>query len=143
MARTGRPPKEDRDQVRHRHPTKEWTEVPDRPFAGSSPDLPGGFPWPAQTVAWWAKVRVMPHCSLWTATDWESALTCALLHAAVWAGEVGKANELRLRERELGTTDDARRALRIRYITEEPKAAATTKQPENLPANVRSLFRAG
>ena len=143
MARTGRPPKEDRSQVRHRHPTMEWTEVPDVPFAGVSPDLPDAVDWTHQTQAWWEKIRRMPHCVMWTDTDWESALTTALVHTEVWAGSTSRANELRLREREIGTTDDARRALRIRYVSDAPPTAAAAKRPENLPANVRSLFRAG
>lgn len=139
MARTGRPPKEDRSQVRHRHATKEWTEVADRPYTGPSPDLPESVEWPPQTLAWWEKLRRMPHCSLWSSTDWESALTCALVHAEVWSGSLTRANELRLRERELGTTDDARRGLRIRYVSPDAEVKKVDDDPAPVD-NVRRLF---
>ena len=58
----------------------------------------------------------MPHCVLWTATDWGFALDTARLHAAFSRGDMARAQELRVRERTMGTTMDSRRDLRIRYV---------------------------
>jgi hypothetical protein len=63
----------------------------------------------------------MPHCVLWTETDWQFALDTALIAAAFHMGDTKQAVELRQREKVMGTTLDARRDLRIRYTepTEE------------------------
>jgi hypothetical protein len=117
MPVTGRKPKPD-GQKRNRHaPTHEWVEVVDRPFDGRVPKLPprkGG--WPAATKRWWATVSRMPHCTLWSDADWQFALDTALIAAAFHEGDVRTATELRQREKILGTTVDARRDLRIRYV---------------------------
>lgn len=63
----------------------------------------------------------MPHCALWRATDWQFALDTAFVHAHFIAGEMSRAAELRLRERAMGTTEDARRDLRIRYVSATPE----------------------
>ncbi|MBA8925923.1 hypothetical protein BC739_003122 [Kutzneria viridogrisea] len=75
--------------------------------------------WPEETLRWWDEVSRMPHCVLWTPSDWQFALDTARVAAAFHAGDVRVATELRQRERILGTTADARRDLRIRY-TEPP-----------------------
>lgn len=83
--------------------------------------------WPAETKRWWRTVSRMPHCVLWSAADWEFALDTALVAAAFHAGDTKIASELRQRERILGTTVDARRDLRIAYVSavEEPGDPAT------------------
>jgi hypothetical protein len=58
----------------------------------------------------------MPHVVLWTEADWQFALDSAEVAAAFHDGDVKQAVELRQRERIMGTTLDARRDLRIRYI---------------------------
>lgn len=73
----------------------------------------------------------MPHCILWTPSDWSFALTTAMVADAAFSGGVGAATELRNREKVLGTTVDFRRNLRIRYV--EPKAENET------PAEVVTL----
>ncbi len=108
-------------QARNRNkPTHDWTEVPDVAFAGGPKlptKMPNGLPWPASTRRWWAVVSSMPHCSLWSASDWEFAFDTALLKAQFHAeGGTGLATEIRNRERVLGTTADYRRDLRIRYV---------------------------
>lgn len=151
MAVAGAKPKEDRTQVRHRHPSAEgteWREVTDVPFDG--PPLPDrdessstseGRPigvfalaWPASTLRWWEAVRRMPHAALWSPTDWETAYAAAETHARFAEGWRGCASgsELRQREKQLGMTHDARRDLRIRYVPPKPAA-------DNLPANVAVL----
>ena len=59
----------------------------------------------------------MPHCRLWTPSDWEYAFDTAFLKAAFHTdGGAGLATEIRNREKVLGTTADYRRDLRIRYV---------------------------
>jgi len=70
----------------------------------------------------------MPHCVLWTKADWWFALATAVIAAAFHRGDLRQAKELRQRERLLGTTADARRDLRIRYVdsvTEEKPIGVT------------------
>lgn len=151
MAIAGAKPKEDRSQVRHRVPQAEgaeWTEVVDVPFEGGPalPDRPGSAStedphagdatpvergWPAWSLRWWEAVRAMPHCALWSPTDWEFAFAVAEAHARFVEGWKGCATgaELRIKEKALGTTADARRDLRIRYV--KPR-----DPDEPLPANV-------
>jgi len=103
----------------------DWTEVANRPYEGPSPDLPR-LPSRAKyhplVTAWWEMVRVMPHCASWTPTDWQYAVETALLKHYFWtdaaAGEVKTtaATEIRRREDNIGTTEEARRKLRIRYV---------------------------
>lgn len=58
----------------------------------------------------------MPHCRLWTESDWEFALETAMVADALFYGRTSAATELRQREKVLGTTVDSRRDLRIRYV---------------------------
>jgi hypothetical protein len=76
--------------------------------------------WPLATRQWWADVSTMPHAALWQPTDWRVALDTAYVHAAVANGEDRHLTELRIRERALGLTADARRDLRIRYVDVAP-----------------------
>lgn len=79
--------------------------------------------WPAETRRWWGAVSHMPHCVLWSRADWQFALDTAIVAAAFHSGDVRIAAELRQREKVLGTTHDARRDLRIRYVEPEPDEA--------------------
>ncbi|WP_446692663.1 phage terminase small subunit [Saccharothrix mutabilis] len=122
MALAGRPPK---STSRNRNPkTYDWTSVPNVPFAGSSPDLPGRGRqrWHAETRAWWEAVRRMPHCVLWTETDWRFALETARLVEEFWRGELNRAAELRLRSAKLGLTHEDRLKIRVRYVEPEDQA---------------------
>lgn len=122
MAVAGRKPKPD-GQKRNRHaPTHEWTDVVDVPFEGEVPELPDSVGWPAGTRRWWAVLCRMPHCVLWAESDWQFALDTALIAKAFHEGEMRVATELRQREKILGTTADARRDLRIRYVDHAPVA---------------------
>lgn len=113
---------------RHRvQPVHDWTEVPDVPFTG---------PWPLEiptmrtivtkdgpvreylldeTRQWWETIRAMPHCVLWTESDWQFAVATAIVADMAFCGGVGAMTELRQREKTLGTTHEARIGLRIRY----------------------------
>lgn len=126
----------DRPTVTRHKPTVDWTEVIDVPFAGPVPSLPDmrtvtlrsgeqtELPIPAETRDWWGAVSTMPHCVLWKPSDWQYALDTALVHAQAVTGGMSAMAELRLREKTLGTTVDARRDLRIRYVEPESEAPA-------------------
>ena len=122
----------------------DWIEVVHRPFE-DGPPLPAlqrsGRPWPAWTRRWWRAISRMPHCVLWTAAEWRYALDTAMVAAAVHSGDLKQAKELRQREAVLGTTLDARRQLRIRYVddTADRKAAG----PAAIESYRRRLMVAG
>ena len=121
----GRKPKPE-GQRRNHHPLRhDWLEVEDVPFASGRKlpaKRPDGKPWPAATRAWWRAVSTMPHCRVWAPSDWQFALDTAHVAAGLHDGDLRQAAELRQREKVLGTTADARRDLRIRYV--EPAEVA-------------------
>lgn len=113
MPVTGRKPKAE-DQRRNRvKPVHDWTAVLDVPYEGERPTLPRV---PKATRDWWDAVTTLPHCALWRAGEWQFALATARIHAQFIGGEFHRAAELRQRERAMGTTADALRDLRIRYV---------------------------
>lgn len=112
----GRKPKPAGQAVNRNLPTHEWREIVDVPFDGVSPDLPDDQTWSARTRKWWETVRRMPHCSLWSDSDWQDALLAATV-AEVFFAEKKLANEFRFWCAILGTNDLARRDLRIRYVS--------------------------
>lgn len=137
----GRKPKPD-GQARNRNkPTHDWAEVPDVSFT-DAPKLPksqpDGRPWPAWTKRWWDVVSAMPHCSLWSDSDWEFAFDTVSLKAKFHTEATASlATEIRNRERVLGTTADYRRDLRIRYVdasveTEVPAGVVAMDDYRNL-----------
>lgn len=103
----------------------DWSDVADRPYDGPSPDLPA-LPrrkrWHPMVAQWWEQVRHMPHCLLWRPTDWTYAIETALMKQGYWdAYDRGEAVttaavDIRRREDQMGTTQEARRKLRIRYV---------------------------
>ncbi len=120
----GRKPKPEGQAVNRTKPTHDWTEVPDVAFVGGPrlpARMPNGLTWPAPTKRWWAVVSAMPHCSLWSESDWEFALDTAFVKGIFhMQGSNVYATELRNREKVLGTTADYRRDLRIRYADPKP-----------------------
>lgn len=147
----GRKPKEDRSQVRHRIAVLDFDDIPDVPFDG--PELPrryryeGGVErecaWPTPTIRWWAKIRTMPHAKRWTPTDWEFAFTTAEGHARFMEGK-GSLTEIRARERRMGTTWEALRDMRIRYVapseaTKREEEAAEQARPAAPVASVTRM----
>lgn len=109
-------------KAEHRHrvkPTHDWIEVPDVPYEGAPtlpPNLPDGNTWPARTKEWWKVISAMPHCVLWEESDWQFALDTAAVAAAFHEGDLRQGDSLMRREKQLGTTLDYRRDLRIRYV---------------------------
>jgi hypothetical protein len=143
MARPGPAP----NNRRHGHGGAEMIDVVDMPYTGpgSDLDLPadGGIAWFAQVRAWWEQVRTMPHCGLWSKTDWLFALETAYLKQDFWqsyfAGELHatKATEIRRREDQMGVTREARRKIGIRYIPppdNEPHTAAAAEAADEVGA---------
>jgi hypothetical protein len=122
MALTGPPAK----GIKHgRTASADWTDVDNVPYDGPAPELPktcGRKRWHEQVTAWWVEIRRMPHCRLWTETDWRFALETAYMKQQFWLeladGDMKSttATELRRREDQMGTTGEARRRLRIRYV---------------------------
>lgn len=129
MPVTGRKPKPDGQKRNRVKPVHDWTEVIDVPF-DAGPPLPSRQPdrkaWPAATKRWWEVLASMPHCVLWSDSDWQFASDTAFIAAAFHRGEVRHGGELRQREKILGMTADARRDLRIRYVdqVDEPEQEA-------------------
>lgn len=67
----------------------------------------------------------MPHCVLWSDSDWDFAIDSLEVAARFYDGNDKAAGELRQREKYIGTTLDYRRDLRIRYVDKlEEKAVA-------------------
>ena len=128
MGLPGRKPTTNTEQLRNKTRSQsDWTEVLEVPYTGGAPDLPefrtvitrnGQEDVRLQTMTgdWWAIVSVMPHCILWTDSDWMFALSTALVADAAFCGVSSAATELRNREKVLGTTVEYRRDLRIRYV---------------------------
>lgn len=139
MALTGRDPKSNKHG---RTLTADWTDIPDQPYTGPSPDLPKlsrRRRWRDEVTAWWEELRVMPHCVMWNATDWRFALETASMKQQFWAdldeGEMKTtmATEIRRREDQIGTTGEARRKLRIRYVDPASVPGAYDEEPEGDP----------
>lgn len=118
MPVAGRKPKPEGQKRNRVKPTYEWTEVPDVPFEDPPrlPRRPRGS-WPAPTKRWFKAVSTMPHCVLWSEADWQFVFDTAVLVAAFHDGDLKLAAEIRQREKVIGTTADARRDLRIRYVS--------------------------
>ena len=130
----------DRPTVNRNKPTVDWTEVPNEPYTGSHPELPDvrqsldksgivtEVPYSDATRKWWSSLSAMPHCVLWHDSDWAYALDTAVVHDQASYGSVSAMAELRLREKSLGTTFDARRDLRIRYVDVQPEVLAVVDE---------------
>ena len=71
--------------------------------------------WPAATMDWWEMWGTEPLTDDFRATDWAFLADTALVHAAVWTGNLDRAGELRLRVAKLGATLEDRARLRITY----------------------------
>jgi len=114
-----------------RTPNAAWTDVENVPYAGRTLELPAtllGNPPLPQVVAWWEVITTMPHCKLWSASDWLYALDTAIQKQEVYAGAapVTLWAEVRRREDQMGTTVEARRKLGIRYV--DPPAESSPVQ---------------
>lgn len=132
---------EDRSKVVNRvTPKHSWTYVPNVPFIeGRKRELDPSIRWPKLTVKWWNMLREMPHASLWSESDWQFAEETALVHKGfVIAGD--KPSELRIRERLLGVTLEARNSLMIRYVEPDQAPALTAvAEVKEMPTKKRRI----
>lgn len=100
------------------------------------------IPWHDQTIAWWKVVKGLAHSTLWTVGDWAFAVSTAYIADSAFSqGGASAFIELRQREAALGMTSEARRKLRIKWVTREELAQLngesvpvkeTTKTPKNV-----------
>lgn len=158
MPIAGRKPKD--GPVRHHTPAAhDWIEVVDQPFTGKQlvalpakrriTDRYGQVQvaaWEPMTRTWWRTVSSMPHCRLWTVSDWQFAVATAVVADKTFRGDSSAAAELRQREKIMGTTLDARRDLRIRYVAsvQEPKRAVVPSSVSSIDARrQRSTMETG
>lgn len=136
-----RPGVAQKDQKIGRTPNGDWTLVPDVPFrAPKRRDLPKlvlGAPVRAEVRTWWNTIKAMPHCVMWSESDWLFAFDTAVLKQEFYAEpHASLAAEIRRREDQLGTTAEARRKLGIRYVA----PGASTRAPvAKAAAGVSSL----
>jgi len=86
------------------------------------PDLPEGD-WHPRTVEWWANWRTSAQAQVMTTTDWDSMLETALMHSALWKGDLKAAPELRLRVAKFGATLEDRMRLKMQVDNEITAAA--------------------
>jgi hypothetical protein len=98
-----------------RTPNAEWIEVIDEPNLSPRP-LDGEHE--KGTIAWWAEISMLPHTVLWRDADWTFAADTALIKDKFYSGDYSAAITMEMRRREdlMGSTMEARRKLRIRYI---------------------------
>lgn len=137
------PKPQSRTNLTSKAPKTDWIDVLNEPYLGPKPELPKErqsmlkngeiiiVPMGPATEEWWSRVSSMPHCAIWTPTDWQFALDSAKVHSAAQAGSMPANVELRQREKTMGTTFEARRDLRIRYV--DPQVL------ESIPAPVTSI----
>lgn len=114
MPARGPLPKPADQRIRRNKESGDWREVPNVPFEGGR-ELPFE-PENNFTTLWWDTVRSMPHCSLWSASDWMFAFGTAQVADRFADNPKDFAAELRQREKVLGLTDDDRIRLKIRYV---------------------------
>lgn len=152
MPVAGAKPKPEGTTVTRNPKIHDWTEVENTPYTGPVPvrlpasrvrTLPFGgverVPTHPMTRSWWRTITRMPHCALWSESDWRYALATALVADQFFYGHPGSATELARRERVLGATLDARRDLRIRYVDPKPDKSEGDGASVTRLADYRSL----
>ena len=112
MALPGLEPK---DNKIGRTPNAEWIEVVDEPNLNAPALLGDHHP---ATMMWYTEISMLPHTVLWREADWTFAADTALIKDRFYEGDYTAAITMEMRRREdlMGTTMEARRKLRIRYI---------------------------
>lgn len=103
-----------------------------------------GVRWRSAVQTWWLTLSTMPHCVLWSESDWAYAVDTALQKQIWWDQFATKgqtphstlSTEIRRREDQMGTTVESRRKLRIRYLPVELDESSSTPAE---PGTVSSL----
>lgn len=127
MAGHGPPPKDPGERRRRNADPTPLTVVsaPDEPIG---PSLPANVDWPDQTLDWWETWRTCAQASTFTPTDWAFLLDTAVLHMALWDGNMKAGAELRLRVAKFGATPEDRARLRISVGKPDAPAKRPTKK---------------
>lgn len=108
-----------------------------------APALPEDIDWPEATQRWWQTWIESPQADLFGATDWSHLLDTALCHADVWAGNLDRLPELRLREGKFGATPADRAALRLQYAAANEAETASETKKERAEAETVKKRREG
>lgn len=101
--------------------------------------MPGGDPWPAQTLSWWKMWGDDPLSDDFRDTDWSELMDAAAIHGAYWSGELKFAGELRLRMAKFGATQEDRARLRIQYAAADE--ADEKRRTSKSGADVRGRYK--
>lgn len=138
----GRGPAPKANPARRNKPEPVLSIAPDEDVRGA--ELPEGFEWPPQTVAWWETWRRSAQAQTFTDTDWSFLLDTAVMHAEFWLGNRALAAELRLRVAKFGATPEDRARLRINIGDPKGKPAAKLQQsPQTTDRRARLLKAVG
>lgn len=65
------------------------------------------FDWPDETISWFESWRDSPRSDNWDGVQWQYLYDTALVHAAVWGGDMSLLPELRSRLKYMGLTFDS------------------------------------
>lgn len=121
--------------------SKGWTTLVFKP--AKQPRLPSCVDWCEQTRKWWKMWGQSPQAAMFCATDWDFLLDTALVHNAVWTGDLKHAGELRLREQKFGVTapDRARAHMSFGIPAADTDTGATDQPPASRKrySNLRSI----
>ena len=82
----------------------------------AQPELPAGE-WHPQTIEWWDMWGRSPLTAGYTEVDWAELLSTAVVHSAMWSGDLKMAAELRQRVAKFGATPEDRARLRIQFAS--------------------------
>jgi len=113
MPGRGFAPKDPSRRARRNKDPQPWQKIATAKV--DQPALPDGVPWHPETVKWWAMWGKSPLSATFTAEDWSFLSETALVHSALWSGDLKAAAELRLRVAKFGATPEDRQRLRIQF----------------------------
>jgi hypothetical protein len=104
------------------------------------PELPEGFAWHERTRAWWDTWRRSPMAATFIDSDWDFLIDTAMIHTAMWEGDLKLAAEVRQRAGKMAGTPEDRLRLRLQVDTEAQavpqRARITSDRRERLLAVV-------
>lgn len=71
------------------------------------PSLPGSIPWAEETLAWFDDWRSSPRTDPWDMPQWQYLFDTAIVHSAVYSGDMAQLPELHKRLAYMGLAFDA------------------------------------
>lgn len=122
--------------------THEWKDVPNVPHEGPVLALPESYEWGPACRAWYEAVSKMPHCVLWSVSDWAFAVETAFVVNELWGGNAAVAGEVRQRNAKMGVTLEDRMKLRIRYVDPDRVEEAKPQRSRRSGADPRAILSA-